>query len=80
MKDEDNSVFSFIIGKDSKVGYIKIPSFYADLEGNSRKGCADDVAHYILSGEPMDKAGAYGIQGKGGCFVREIRGSYYAAV
>lgn len=41
---------------------------------------ADDIQHYILSGEPMDKAGAYGIQGKGGCFVREIRGSYYAVV
>ncbi|MGP9437394.1 Maf family protein [Ewingella sp. AOP8-B2-18] len=41
---------------------------------------SDDIQHYILSGEPMDKAGAYGIQGKGGCFVREIRGSYYAVV
>lgn len=48
MKDEDNSVFSFIIGQDSKVGYIKIPSFYADLESNSRKGCADDVAREII--------------------------------
>ncbi|MCV9926820.1 S41 family peptidase [Flavobacterium sp. LS1R49] len=48
MKDEENSVFSFIIGKDSKIGYIKIPSFYADLEGNSGKGCADDVAKEIL--------------------------------
>jgi septum formation protein len=41
---------------------------------------AEDIHHYILSGEPMDKAGAYGIQGKGGCFVREIRGSYYAVM
>ncbi|MEO8532865.1 MAG: S41 family peptidase [Flavobacterium sp.] len=48
MKDEDNSVFSFIIGKDSKIGYIKIPSFYADLDGNSRKGCADDVAREVI--------------------------------
>ncbi|PBJ07269.1 carboxy terminal-processing peptidase [Flavobacterium sp. ACN6] len=48
MKDEDNSVFSFIIGKDSKIGYIKIPSFYADLDGNSRKGCADDVAREVV--------------------------------
>ncbi len=48
MKDEENSVFSFIIGKDSKIGYIKIPSFYADLDGNSRKGCADDVAREII--------------------------------
>ncbi|MDQ6469468.1 S41 family peptidase [Flavobacterium sp. LHD-80] len=48
MKDEDNSVYSFIIGKDSKIGYIKIPSFYADLDENNRKGCADDVAREIL--------------------------------
>lgn len=48
MKDEENSVYSFIIGKDSKVGYIKIPSFYADLDGNSRKGCADDVAREVI--------------------------------
>ena len=48
MKDEENSVFSFIIGKESKVGYIKIPSFYADLDGNTRKGCADDVAREVI--------------------------------
>ncbi|UOZ18042.1 Maf-like protein [Enterobacter asburiae] len=40
----------------------------------------DDIAAYIASGEPMDKAGAYGIQGQGGCFVRKINGSYHAVV
>ncbi|MEP9346146.1 nucleoside triphosphate pyrophosphatase [Enterobacter roggenkampii] len=40
----------------------------------------DDIAAYIASGEPMDKAGAYGIQGLGGCFVRKIHGSYHAVV
>ncbi|MEH2920758.1 Maf family protein [Samsonia erythrinae] len=39
-----------------------------------------DIERYIASGEPMDKAGAYGIQGKGGCFVRSLSGSYYAVV
>lgn len=39
-----------------------------------------DIAHYVASGEPMDKAGAYGIQGKGGCFVKTITGSYHAVV
>ncbi|KFZ37829.1 septum formation inhibitor Maf [Shewanella mangrovi] len=35
---------------------------------------------YIASGEPMDKAGAYGIQGLGGSFVERIDGSYSAVV
>ena len=40
----------------------------------------DDITDYVLSGEPLDKAGAYGIQGLGGCFVRKINGSYHAVV
>ncbi|EMH4163505.1 septum formation inhibitor Maf [Pluralibacter gergoviae] len=40
----------------------------------------EDIADYVASGEPMDKAGAYGIQGLGGCFVRKINGSYHAVV
>lgn len=39
-----------------------------------------EISDYIATGEPMDKAGAYGIQGKGGCFVRSITGSYHAVV
>ncbi|MDU6926165.1 nucleoside triphosphate pyrophosphatase [Franconibacter helveticus] len=39
-----------------------------------------DIDAYVASGEPMDKAGAYGIQGLGGCFVRKINGSYHAVV
>ncbi len=35
-----------------------------------------EIARYVVSGEPMDKAGAYGIQGQAGAFVTEIRGSY----
>lgn len=36
----------------------------------------DEIRHYVLSGEPMDKAGAYGIQGRAGLFVAHIAGSY----
>jgi len=34
------------------------------------------IAKYVASGEPMDKAGAYGIQGDGRALVRSIRGSF----
>jgi len=36
----------------------------------------DEIRRYVLSGEPMDKAGAYGIQGRAGMFVEYIAGSY----
>lgn len=35
---------------------------------------------YIASGDPMDKAGAYGIQGKAGLFVTGIEGDYFTIV
>jgi len=41
----------------------------------------DDLARaYVATGEPMDKAGAYGIQGAGAALVEELAGDYYAVV
>lgn len=41
---------------------------------------ADEIADYVDTGEPMDKAGAYALQGIGGRYVERISGSPFTVV
>ena len=40
----------------------------------------EEIELYVASGEPMDKAGAYGIQGPFGMFVRAVEGNYFTVI
>ncbi len=40
----------------------------------------EEIADYVASGEPMDKAGAYGLQGAGGRFIESVKGSPFTVI
>lgn len=53
-----------------------VSQFYQETQVEMFPVTDEEIYNYVKSGEPMDKAGAYGIQGKGILLVREIRGDY----
>ncbi len=57
-------------------GERKEYSFYEETEVTMYPMTEQQISSYIRTGEPMDKAGAYGIQGKGAVFVEKIQGDY----
>lgn len=55
-------------------------SGYESTDVEFRELTDDVMSRYIATGEPMDKAGAYAIQGRGAVLIRGIRGCYFNVV
>ncbi|AGB41896.1 MAF protein [Halobacteroides halobius DSM 5150] len=53
---------------------------YKTTDVTLRRLSNKEIKDYIATGEPMDKAGGYGIQSKGAIFVEKIEGSFYNVV
>ena len=52
---------------------VRVPVRFRELDD-------DTIARYVNTGEPMDKAGAYGIQGYGATIVEHIEGDFFAVM
>ncbi|MGZ3331630.1 MAG: Maf family protein [Gemmatimonadaceae bacterium] len=58
----------------------KLRSAIEEVKVKFRRLREDEIEAYIATGEPMDKAGAYGIQGFGATIVERIEGDYFAVM
>lgn len=65
---------------DGERGALKTRTFVETCDVEFWPLNAAQVDAYVATGEPMDKAGAYGIQGLGRVLVKGIRGDYYSVV
>lgn len=71
-------VYSGIVVINNKNNIIRKDSLATKVKFSSMSD--KEIYDYINTKEPMDKAGAYGIQGTGGVFVESIEGCYYNVV
>jgi septum formation protein len=71
-------VYSGIVVVNTTTNVIKQESLATEVTFSEISD--EEILEYIKTGESLDKAGAYGIQGIGGIFVKEIKGCYYNVV
>ncbi len=73
-----HDVYSGVMVQDTSTGARRCG--YSHVTVWMRSVADEEIAWYVASGEPLDKAGAYSIQGVGALFVERLYGDYYAVV
>jgi len=73
-----HSVFTGLFVLDAKSG--KSQKDYEESRVKFKEISPREIENYVNTGEPLDKAGAYGIQEKGALLVEKIEGCYYNIV
>jgi nucleoside triphosphate pyrophosphatase len=78
LNGKEHSVFTGVAlvevpGKRSMVSFSETKVQFRSLG-------ISEIATYVATGEPLDKAGSYGIQGKGAVLVEKINGCYFNVV
>uniref|UniRef100_A0A1A9W2J9 Septum formation protein Maf n=1 Tax=Glossina brevipalpis TaxID=37001 RepID=A0A1A9W2J9_9MUSC len=71
-----NRVFTGVVLKHSK----GVHTFTETADVYFGKLSKEQIYAYVESGDPMDKAGAYGVQGPGGALISRIDGDYYCVM
>jgi septum formation protein len=87
--EEARAMLRRLSGKTHRVltalSLIRLPdgAVRSDLESTAVRVSAlstQEINAYVATGEPLDKAGAYAIQGRAGCFVESVAGCYFNVV
>ena len=88
-RDEAKAMLLELSGKSHRVitGFTildtaskKVTSHTVETKVYFKKLTEEEIDHYINSGEPLDKAGAYGIQGLGSVLIKKIAGDFYNVI
>lgn len=58
----------------------KVKNFFDETDVEFYSLSDDEIKKYVATGEPTDKAGAYGIQGKGSVLVKRINGDFFSVM
>ncbi len=75
-----HSVFTGVTLVKKAEGHTRIRTFSSETKVYVYPMSEEEIREYVRTGEPMDKAGAYGIQGRFGAFIEKIEGDYNTVV